>query len=200
MMLACLPGWRWPVALLSHDAGLRIEEVAGLRMGNLNLLHGKVTIADVVDVNGNLRGYPKGKVIADVPLSPRLLAALRDHVRDHPPAGPSAPVFRNPHRRCRGDHLMPRSIRDHWDRALRLARLDGDKPTWHDLRHSCATTLAEAGADPWVMKEILRHGSIATTQRYVRRANLARQASAVTRAFGASEAAQSAAREAQSGA
>ncbi|MGH3836937.1 MAG: tyrosine-type recombinase/integrase [Pseudonocardiaceae bacterium] len=181
LLLACLPGWLWPAALLSHDAGLRIDEIAGLRVKSLNLLHGTVTIVDVIDVDGTLRHYPKGKVIRDVPLSGRALAALRDHVRDHPPAGNLAPVFGGP----RGGHLRPGGIRDEWDRALELAQLDGEKPTWHDLRHGCGTGLAEAGADPWVIAAVLGHRSIKTTQRYVRRANLTRQAAAVGRAFGA---------------
>lgn len=84
LLLVCLPGWLWAAALLSHDAGLRIDEIAGLRVFNVNLLHGTVTVADVIDVDGSLRHYPKGKVIRDVPLSPRALAALRDHVRRSP--------------------------------------------------------------------------------------------------------------------
>lgn len=182
LMLACLPGWLWPAALLSHDAGLRVDEIAGLRVCNLNLLHGTVIIVDIIEVDGQLRSYPKSKVKRDVPLSPRVLAALRGHVRDRPPGGKLAPVFPAPRRT--GGHLRPNRIRAEWDRALKLARLDGEKPTWHDLRHGCATALADAGVDPWVIKEILGHGSVATTQRYVRKANLTRQAAAVAQAFG----------------
>jgi integrase len=181
LLLAYFPGWLWPAALLSHDAGLRIGEVAGLRMCNLNLLHSKVTIADVVDVDASLRPYPKSKIIRDVPLSPRVVTALRDHVRDQGVAGKATPVFPNP--RTRG-HLRPDRIRDEWDRALERAGIEGDKPTWHDLRHGCATTLAECHADPFVIQAILGHGSIATTQRYVRKADLSRQAAAVNHAFG----------------
>lgn len=182
LLLACLPGWLWAAALLSHDAGLRIDEIAGLRMHSLNLLHGTVTVIDVIDVDGSLREHPKSKTIRDVPLSPRALAALRDHVRDHPPAGKLAPVFANPRT---GAHVSTNRIRDEWDRALLLARLDGKKPTWHDLRHSCATTLAESDASPWVIQAILGHGSIATSQRYVRKANLSAQTAAIGQAFGA---------------
>lgn len=182
LMLACLPGWLWPAALLSHDAGPRIGEIAGLRMFNLNLLHGLVTIADVIDDDGSLRTYPKGKVIRDVPLSARALAALREHVRCHPPAGPLAPVFA-----LRGEHPPQLQIRRAWNRALKLAQLPGIKPTWHDLRHSCATTLADSGADAFVIKEVLGHRSVATSQKYVRKASLARRAAAIQGAFGGSE-------------
>lgn len=184
LLLVCLPAWLWPAALLSHDAGPRIDEIAGLRMCNLNLLHGTVTIADIIDVDGSLRHHPKSKIVRDVPLSARCIAALRDHIRDYPPAGKLAPVFAHPRK---GGHLRPSRIRDEWDRALKLAGLDGEKPTWHDLRHGCATALADSGADPWVIQAILGHGSIATSQRYVRKANLTRQAAAVGRAFDTSD-------------
>ncbi|MGH4011256.1 MAG: tyrosine-type recombinase/integrase [Pseudonocardiaceae bacterium] len=185
LMLACLPGWLWAAALLSHDAGLRISEVCGLKMRNLNLLHGSVSIVHIVDPTGEVRPYPKSKVIRHVPLSPRALAALREHHRDHPPAGKDGPVFAHPDT---GAHLKPNRIRDEWDRALQLARLDGEKPTWHDLRHGCGTALADSGADPWVIQAVLGHESIATSQRYTRKANLSRQATAITGAFGPAEA------------
>lgn len=180
MLLACLPGWLWAAALVSHDAGLRIDEIAGLRMQSLNLLHGTVTVVDIIDVDGSLRAYPKSKILRDLPLSPRALAALRDHVRDYPPAGKLAPVFAA----RKGKHLLPSRIRDEWDRALLLANFDGKKPTWHDLRHGCATALDEAGVDSSVIQAILGHRNLATTQRYIRRANLTRQSAAVRLAFG----------------
>lgn len=181
LMLACLPGWLWPAALLSHDAGPRIQEIAGLRMHNLNLLRGTITIAEVIDVDGSLRSYPKSKIIRDVPLSARTLTALRTHVQDHPPAGRLGHVFAHPVTRQR---VRPARIRSEWDRALELAQLDGRKPTWHDLRHGCATTLAESGASPFVIQAVLGHASVATSQRYVRKANLSAQRSAVEAAFG----------------
>jgi site-specific recombinase XerD len=43
--------------------------------------------------------------------------------------------------------------------------------------------MAVAGADPWVIQQIMGHGSLTTTQRYVRAADLSRQDDAVA-AFG----------------
>jgi len=184
LLLAALPGWLWPAALLSHDAGLRISEICGLRMCNLNLLHSKVTVIDIIDVDGRLRRYPKSKTIRNVPLSPRVVAALDHHVRDQAVAGKLAPVFANPRT---GQHLRPTRIRDEWDRALKLAAIDGEKPTWHDLRHGCATILAEAGANPFEIMEILGHRNIETTMGYVRHAGAGRLAAVVNHAFGPSD-------------
>lgn len=180
LMLVCLPGWLWPAALLSHDAGLRIGEICGLRMANLDLLRGTVQVVDVIDVDGKLRTHPKSRISRTVKLSPRCLDALRHHKDTYPPAGMLGHVFTTPER---GRRLRPARVRVEWDRALELAALDGDKPTWHDLRHGCATTMADAGKDPWVIQQTLGHGNMATTQRYVRDADLSRQDDAVS-AFG----------------
>ena len=37
---------------------------------------------------------------------------------------------------------------------------------FHDLRHSCATILLQLGADLHVVREILGHTSVKTTERY----------------------------------
>jgi integrase/recombinase XerC len=178
---AALPGWLWPAATLGHDTGMRIGELAGLRMLNLDLLHGAVSIVDIINErDGKLREYTKSKISRDVPLSQRCLTALRDHVRDHPPAGSLGFVFANP---STGGHLTPQRIRAEWDRALKVAKLEGKKPTPHDLRHGAGTTLGDAGVDPWAIKEFLGHGSIATSQRYVRKANMSRLTAAVRQAF-----------------
>lgn len=176
---AQLPEWLAPAALLSHDAGLRIGEIAGLRLFRLNLLQGLVTVADVIDVDGSLRAHPKGKLVGDVPLSPRVVAALRELVERRPPAGPLAPVFSPT-----GEHVSQERIRKTWRSAVKRAKLHGIAPTWHDLRHTYATTLAESGASAWDIMELLRHKHVTTAQRYVKRANLARKQAAIHGAFG----------------
>lgn len=174
-LIASLPGWLRAAALLGHDAGLRISEACGLRMCNLDLMRGFVNVNDIIDVDGSLREYPKSKTSRPVKLSQRCLDALRQHYAAYPPAGALGHVFTSPEGR-----LRPGRIYAEWDRALEMASLEGDKPTWHDLRHSCATTMADAGKDPWVIQQILGHGNIATTQRYVRAADLSRQDDAVS--------------------
>lgn len=67
-----------------------------------------------------------------MPLSARCVAALRDHVAKYPPAAKLGHVFPHPDNSER--HLRPARLRPEWDRALEL-KLDGEKPSWHDLRH-----------------------------------------------------------------
>ncbi|MGH3978428.1 MAG: tyrosine-type recombinase/integrase, partial [Pseudonocardiaceae bacterium] len=181
LVLAKLPGWLRPAALLSHDAGLRIGEIAGLRLFRLDLLHRSVEVADVVDLDQSLRASPKGGKVLTVPLTARVVGALTGHLRDHP-AGKMAQVFRDPRT---GGGVTPERIRGHWRQAREAAALGEPAPRWHDLRHGCATALARSGAPAYVIQAVLRHQDLATSQRYIDRTGMASAAGVyLDRAFG----------------
>lgn len=185
-VLAALPPWLRAAALLSHEAGLRIGEVAGLRAHRLDLLHRTVLVADVVQCDGSLRESPKGKQVLTVPLTARLAAALTGHIETRPPAGRTGHVFTAPN----GRRLTPDRIRCEWRRAVKKAGLAGaDAPRWHDLRHGCATALARAGAPAYVIMAVLRHADLRTAQVYIDRVGTAEQGEWLGRAFGAEQAA-----------
>lgn len=185
LLLVMLPGWLWAAALLSHDAGLRISEIAGLKMHRLDLLHGKVTVADVVLRDGSLRDYPKGREVLDVPLSPRALKALRIHVAQYPPKGRDGAVFAHP----RGGHCKTATLRGQWAKARAMAGLADEPypPRWHDLRHGTATALARSGVEAYDIQAILRHQSLTTSQTYIDDADMTAKEAAIDRAFGAAE-------------
>lgn len=54
-------------------------------------------------------------------------------------------------------------LRANWD-AARLA--SGIDCRWHDLRHTCASWLVQAGVPIYTVAEMLGHSSVAVTQRY----------------------------------
>ena len=56
------------------------------------------------------------------------------------------------------------SVKKSWAGILADAKITGFR--WHDLRHHFASMLVMAGADLYVVKELLGHGSIEITQRY----------------------------------
>ena len=53
----------------------------------------------------------------------------------------------------------------HWYRALKLAKIDNFR--FHDLRHTTGSWLAMQGLPTTVIRDILGHKTIVTTQRYV---------------------------------
>lgn len=55
-------------------------------------------------------------------------------------------------------------VKSGFARARKKAKMPGVK--FHDLRHSCATILLQLGAEMHVVREILGHTSVKTTERY----------------------------------
>jgi integrase/recombinase XerC len=139
-----------------YGAGLRVSELCGLSLGDVELE------ARTVRVLG------KGRKERLCPLNAAAVDALRAYlktrsrllVRAAPGQDPRA-LFLN----RRGGRLTPRSVARHLDRyvlQLALAR----KVSPHALRHSFATHLLAGGADVRSIQELLGHASLSTTQRY----------------------------------
>lgn len=167
-ILGKLPDWTHAAVLISHDSGLRISEVCGLPWHRVDLLRGRVTVSDVVQVDGTIKTSPKGGTVLTVPLTKRTVAALTEHMRRWP-GGKLDRVFANPsgYRRNAGKPLSPQTLRQHWNRAVRAAGIEGEHPRWHDLRHTLGHALADAGAPIQVVQAQLRHESVTTTRKYM---------------------------------
>ena len=56
-----------------------------------------------------------------------------------------------------------RQLQEAWNRARAQTGIDC---RWHDLRHTCASWLVQAGVDLNTVREMLGHTSLAMTQRY----------------------------------
>lgn len=136
---------------LMYASGLRVSEVATLRMGDIN------------EKQGLIRVRGKGGRERQVPVAQGALAALADHRRDLPPTrDPKAFLFPAPgSTRPLGRGLIWRAVKTH----ATTAHLP-DLPSPHWLRHSFATHLLSGGADVRTIQEMLGHARIATTQRY----------------------------------
>lgn len=61
------------------------------------------------------------------------------------------------------------TIQHGWERAIRVARLPGLRI--HDLRHSAASFMVNAGIDVFAVGKVLGHASYQSTQRYAHLAN-----------------------------
>ena len=134
---------------LLYGSGLRVAELTGLDVGDVDLSRRTVTV------------WGKGSKQRQVPLSPPAVAALRRWVGDGRPklataASPPTAVFLN----RRGKRLSPRDAR-----RIVAHRASGPLHP-HALRHSFATHLLDNGADLRVVQELLGHASLQTTQVY----------------------------------
>lgn len=141
----------------AYAAGLRISELAGARLGSVDLARGEVRVAGKGRKERiGLLGRPARAALA------AYLAAARPALAERRPSGrPSDALFLN----HRGDPLGVRGIRYRLRRAAARAGLPEDA-TPHTLRHSFATHLLDGGADLRVVQELLGHADLATTQVY----------------------------------
>jgi site-specific recombinase XerD len=142
----------------AYAAGLRISELAGARLGALDLARGEIRVAgkgrkERIGLLGRPARSALGAYLADG--RPTLVARGG--------AGPrrSDALFIN----HRGAPLGVRGIRYRLHRAVVRAGLPDDA-TPHTLRHSFATHLLDGGADLRVVQELLGHADLATTQVY----------------------------------
>lgn len=149
-LLACVPNLKHRTfLLLLYAAGLRVSEAANL------------TIADIDGQRMQLRvTVAKGNKERLVPLSPRLLQALRDHwKRERPPKY----LFT-------GKTIdQPINVNSMQKVCKAAAKESGllKSITPHTLRHSFATGLLEAGVDILTIGRLLGHACFATTMIYL---------------------------------
>ncbi|MCL5098449.1 MAG: tyrosine recombinase [Candidatus Omnitrophica bacterium] len=138
---------------LAYASGLRLAELRNVRIEQLHLEAGFVTVIG------------KGNKERVVPLGRKANAALRRYLevgRPHLVKSRSpASVFLT----RRGTAFAASTM---WKHIKKRARLAGIKRniTPHMLRHSFATHLLEHGADLRVIQELLGHASIGTTEIY----------------------------------
>jgi integrase/recombinase XerD len=136
-----------------YGAGLRVSELVGLDVDDVDLDEGSVR---VLGKGGKERDIPIGRYAREA------LAAYLTTARPALSTSRSrAALFLN----RRGGRLTRQAC---WTILRRHARTAGiDKRiTPHTLRHSFATHLLEGGADVRVVQELLGHASLATTQVY----------------------------------
>lgn len=137
--------------------GLRWGELAALKVGRVDLVRRRVTVAEsVTEVNGELVwGNPKTHERRAVPV-PRFVAAeLADRIAGR---GPDDLVFTSP----RGRVLRVRNFRrDVFDRAVREVGPAGFHP--HELRHTAASLAIALGADVKIVQQMLGHKTATMT-------------------------------------
>lgn len=136
---------------LFYSAGVRLSELAGIDLHDLDLADGSVRVTG------------KGKKQRDAPIGSKAKSALSQWLKNRVEfAKVDEPaVFISK----RGGRLSPRSIQariDYWAKKLGLQQHVHP----HMLRHSFASHMLESSGDLRAVQEMLGHADISTTQIY----------------------------------
>jgi site-specific recombinase XerD len=137
--------------------GLRVDETAGLKLDDLDLRRGTIIVRSGKGAKGRM-----------VYMSTDAHSAVMDHLRKRQTVRTKA-LFLVDKGALRG---KPISVRGIQKRLELYARQSGLRVSCHELRHTMATQLLNAGADLSVIQDLLGHSRVATTQRYCRVSNL----------------------------
>lgn len=151
-------------------AALRLQRSCGLRIGEL--LDLELDCVHEIPDGGSWLKVPLGKMDTErmIPIDADILA-LVDHItclRDHGRPLPH-PRYRRPAQFLfthHGRRLAQRTVRAELDRAAQTAGLDHITP--HQLRHTYATALINAGVSLQSLMALLGHASAEMSLRYGR--------------------------------
>jgi site-specific recombinase XerD len=142
--------------MLMLRCGLRVEEVANLTLGAIDLRRQKIFV-----YNG------KGSKDRVVYMSKDCYNTLLHYLRLRP-SSRAKKVFLVEKGTCKG---KPISVRGIQKRIEYYARMTGLKVSCHHLRHTMATQLLNADAQLVTIQDLLGHTRIKTTQRYCKVSN-----------------------------
>ena len=137
------------IAELFYSSGLRLSELTGINLSDLDLASGFVTVLG------------KSSKTRQVPIGRHCVKALTLWLDLRPPAEPSDPLFTG-----RGNARISRRCVQQRLKQLAVRQLGSNTLHPHMLRHSFASHLLESSGDLRAVQEMLGHSDISTTQIY----------------------------------
>ena len=143
--------------MLMLRCGLRVEEVANLTIGVIDVTRRRILIED-----------GKGAKDRIVYMSNDALYALAAYMRVRP-ASRTRKIFLAEKGPCTGQPISIRGIQRRMEYYARKVKI---KLSCHHLRHTMATQMLNADADLSTIQDLLGHSNVKTTQRYCRVLNI----------------------------
>ena len=143
--------------MLMLRCGLRVEEVANLTMGVIDVKRRTILVED-----------GKGGKDRIVYMSNDVLQSHLSYLKVRP-ASRARKIFLSEKGESKGQPISIRGIQRRMERYARKAKI---KLSCHHLRHTMATQMLNADADLSTIQDLLGHSSVKTTQRYCRISNL----------------------------
>jgi len=136
---------------LMYSSGLRLAELVGLNLADLDLSVGQVRVTG------------KGGKVRDLPVGKHAVEAINKWLsyRRMTPGADDKAVFLS----SRGKRIAPRTVQMRLKKLAESQGLNRDCYP-HMLRHSFASHLLESSGDLRAVQELLGHADISTTQVY----------------------------------
>lgn len=143
------------IMVLFLNCGLRLSELCGLNIGDINF------------DNKSMRVLGKGNKERIVYLNDACLDSIRRYLEVRPESQTNALFLSN-----RKTRLSRRRVQELTEKYVNAAGLGNRGISTHKLRHTAATLMYQhGGCDALIIKDILGHKSIATTEIYTHLAN-----------------------------
>lgn len=144
------------ILLLTHLAGMRIGEVAAVRV--CDVLASDGTVRDEINLSA---AQTKGNRSRSVLLNERMRSELASYMQTVKVTNPKQPLFSTQ----RSQGFSANSLTQVVNGIYKQAGLDGASS--HSGRRGFLTNLAEKGVSVRVMMALAGHRNMATTQRYI---------------------------------
>lgn len=140
--------------ILAYGSGLRISEVASLKVTDILCNHHKIRVIG------------KGNKERFAPLPNFTLKLLQSYYFRNKDKITNDFFFPGLYNKTKNSHINSFTIKQAFQKIKENNNLD-NSITFHTLRHSYATEFIKAGGDIWELKNILGHSSINTTSIYL---------------------------------
>ncbi len=142
--------------LLGYHCGLRVSEIAHLKLNDLDFTRGLVTVIG------------KGDKERIVPMT----ESLKELAKKYFTQIQNEDLYLFPSPRTKDKPIHIRYLETWVKTAARWANLDkNEEITVHVLRHSFGTQLAESGASVYEIRDLMGHSSIVVSENYVKLAS-----------------------------
>ena len=142
------------IYLFAFNTGLRLGEIINLRWRAIDFLEKIISVQNTNDFT------TKGKQERKIPMNECVFIVLRDRYPKVIDIANDNFVFS-----CKGIRLNGDFVSKRFKKIIRKSKLNQELH-FHDLRHSFASNLVKRGVSIFVVKELLGHQDVKTTQIY----------------------------------
>jgi site-specific recombinase XerD len=146
-LLLASPKWLQELIVFSLETGLRQSELLNLQWSQIDLSRQTMTLLE-----------QKNRAKDTLPLNKRAMGVLKEKAKIR--------YLRTPYVFCsnKGTKIDPRNLLRAFYQAVKKAGIEPLR--WHDLRHTFATRLAQAGVDLYKIQKLGRWKEISMVSRY----------------------------------